>query len=399
MPFQPSAADATSTLLLVHAHPDDESIATGGLILLHRRAGIRVVLITCTAGEEGEIHNLDQGRARPRLGEIRLAELRQASEILGVDRLHLLGYRDSGMAGTAANRHPRSLYSASLGEVAGRIAEVLREERPETVVTYAADGTYGHPDHVRAHQATMAALAVEAAAGRRPRRCLLHTVPRSRVEAAADRISAEGSPTPCWAGVGVPDDEVTTTLDIASVLDRKRAAVAAQRHSAPWRDLRRADRPDDGGDGVPRALRRGGDRGRVRRRVIARPAPQRSDGVLADGEIATFIADGYVAVRQATPGACRDIIWLRPGSAGRAAAMIARPAPRPSWGYPLLPRPAGAGRGRDTPRADMNAPGRLPGCGKRAAGRGSENGGESRRRIGLFAHPARRRSRPAWRRP
>ncbi|HEX4216390.1 MAG TPA: PIG-L family deacetylase [Candidatus Dormibacteraeota bacterium] len=227
MRFQLSAADATSTLLLVHAHPDDESIATGGLILLARRAGMRVVLITCTAGEEGEVHNLDEAEARPRLGEIRLAELRRASDLLGVDRLHLLGYRDSGMAGTATNRHPRSFYGAALGEVAGRVAGVLREERPDTVVTYAADGTYGHPDHIKAHQATMAAITLEAAAGRHPRRCLLHAVPRTRVEAAAGRIRAEGEPHPLLGRLGLPDEEITTTLDITDVLERKRSAVAA----------------------------------------------------------------------------------------------------------------------------------------------------------------------------
>lgn len=227
MLFPTSAADATSTLLLVHAHPDDESIATGGLILLARQAGMRAVLVTCTAGEEGEIHNLDELAARPRLGEIRLSELRRASGLLGVDRLHLLGYRDSGMAGTAANRDPRSLYGAALVEVAGRIAEILREERPDIVVTYDADGTYGHPDHVKAHQATMAALDLEAARGWRPRRCLLHTVARSGVEVAAGRIRTEGEPHLLLGRVGVPDDEITTVLNVTGVLDRKRAAVAA----------------------------------------------------------------------------------------------------------------------------------------------------------------------------
>jgi N-acetyl-1-D-myo-inositol-2-amino-2-deoxy-alpha-D-glucopyranoside deacetylase/mycothiol S-conjugate amidase len=232
MPVHPSAPDRP-TLLLVHAHPDDESIATGGLILLARRAGERVVLVTCTDGGEGEIHNLDPELVRPRLGEVRLEELRRASRILGVDQLHLLGYRDSGMAGAAANRHPRSFHRAPLAHVAARLAGLLREERPATVVTYAADGTYGHPDHVKAHRATMAALALEAEAGWGPRRCYLHAVPRSRVEAAVGRIRDQGSPHPSLARLGVPDQEISLTLDVGPVLEAKRAAVAAHLSQNP----------------------------------------------------------------------------------------------------------------------------------------------------------------------
>src|SRR5438309_226037 len=97
-----------ATLFLVHAHPDDESLATGGVIALAARAGHRVVLVTCTGGEEGATHDPDADAARHRLGEVRAEELRRACAILGVDRLELLGYRDSGMAGTPANRHPDS---------------------------------------------------------------------------------------------------------------------------------------------------------------------------------------------------------------------------------------------------------------------------------------------------
>src|SRR5690242_291644 len=105
----------TQSLLLVHAHPDDESILTGGLILRARDAGHRVVLVTCTGGEEGEIHNLDEA-VRPRLAAVREGELRAACAVLGVDRLVTLGYRDSGMACSAANDHPDSFHRASLDE-------------------------------------------------------------------------------------------------------------------------------------------------------------------------------------------------------------------------------------------------------------------------------------------
>src|SRR5258708_39727450 len=110
------------TLLLVHAHPDEECVATGGVMIRAHQAGHRVVLVTATRGEEGEIHNMDEAGVRPRLGEVRTEELRRAGEILGVDRQEFLGYRDSGMAGTPSNDDPRSFHKASLSETAERLA-------------------------------------------------------------------------------------------------------------------------------------------------------------------------------------------------------------------------------------------------------------------------------------
>src|SRR5215472_4265314 len=103
-----------ATLLLVHAHPDDECIATGGVMLRAHSDGHRVVLVTATRGEEGEIHNMDEAAVRPRLGEVRTEELRRACEILHVDRLAFLDYRDSGMAGRPSNQHPDSFHMAPL---------------------------------------------------------------------------------------------------------------------------------------------------------------------------------------------------------------------------------------------------------------------------------------------
>jgi len=208
------------SLLLVHAHPDDESILTGGAILRAREEGHRVVVITCTGGEEGEVHNLDAA-VRPRLAEVRAGELRAACAILGVDRLELLGYRDSGMAGSPANDHPDSFHRASLDEVAGRLVLLLWAEQPDTVVTYGPDGTYGHPDHVKAHQATRAALDVLRREGWCPARTLWHAVCRSSVERLGPLAH------PAVRAVGIPDGEITTCVDVRPVLQRKRAAVAA----------------------------------------------------------------------------------------------------------------------------------------------------------------------------
>src|SRR5712691_10165881 len=137
-----------ATLLLVHAHPDDEAISTGGVMLKARADGHRVVLVTATRGEVGEIYNMDEDSTRPRLGAVRTAELEHAARILGVNRGEFLDYRDSGMVGTADNENPRSFQQAPLDEAAARLAAILREEKPEVVATYAEDGVYGHPDHI-----------------------------------------------------------------------------------------------------------------------------------------------------------------------------------------------------------------------------------------------------------
>lgn len=155
---------ASLTFLAVHAHPDDEVIATGGTFARYAAEGVRTALVCCTRGEEGEIHDpaLDPVEAAPRLDTIREAELRAAAAILGIGDLRILGYRDSGMAGTPANANPHSFVNADPAEAAGRLAAILRELRPQVVVTYDPNGGYGHPDHKMAHRITR--LAIEQAA-------------------------------------------------------------------------------------------------------------------------------------------------------------------------------------------------------------------------------------------
>jgi LmbE family N-acetylglucosaminyl deacetylase len=218
-----------ATLFLVHAHPDDETISTGGVMLRAKRDGNRIVLITCTAGEEGEIHNMDEAAIRPRLAEVRAAELRRACEILGVDRQEFLGYRDSGMAGSSANRDPASFYASALYGEAARLAGLLAEERPDVVVTYSAEGTYGHPDHVRAHHVTLAALDRLRESGWSPSKLYLHVIPRSFLERMARELAEGGRDG--WAGAsrlaGTPDEEITTRVDVRDLVETKRAAFAA----------------------------------------------------------------------------------------------------------------------------------------------------------------------------
>jgi len=174
---------------------------------------------------------MDERSSRPRLAEIRTAELEAACEILGVDRQEFLDYRDSGMTGAAGNHDSGSFLSAPLQDTRERVAAVLREERPDVVVTYARDGTYGHPDHHKAHTTTMAALELLKNEGWQPTKMYVHVVPRSVVETVVDAARRADIPFPEGLAQiqGVPDDEITTLVDVSDVLDRKLAACVAHR--------------------------------------------------------------------------------------------------------------------------------------------------------------------------
>jgi N-acetyl-1-D-myo-inositol-2-amino-2-deoxy-alpha-D-glucopyranoside deacetylase len=147
-------------LLLVHAHPDDESIGTGATIAKYAAEGARVTLVTCTLGELGEIippslaHLADGDGAR--LGEYRTGELAAACAALGVTDHRFLGgpgrWRDSGMMGTEANDDPRCFWRADTDQAARALLDVIGEVRPQVLVTYDANGYYGHPDHIQAHR-------------------------------------------------------------------------------------------------------------------------------------------------------------------------------------------------------------------------------------------------------
>ena len=219
------------TLLLVHAHPDDEAIATGGIMARSFDSGHRVVLVTATRGEEGEISNMDVEESRPRLGEIRTEELRRALEIIGTSRQEFLGYRDSGMAGTPSNEHPDSFHQAPLSEAGERLAAILRVERPDVVVTYDPMGTYGHPDHIKAHDVTVAALDILKSEGWEPAKFYEHAIPASGMRIMAERMKEAGRPNPFENStlVGIPDEEITTNVDVREYSKRKSDAFKAHR--------------------------------------------------------------------------------------------------------------------------------------------------------------------------
>ena len=147
--------------MTVHAHPDDESIGTGGTMAKGVIAGHRVVLVTCTRGEMGEIvvPEMDTPENHRRLGELRATELERAMAQLGVTEWENLGYHDSDMMGRPGNHDPRSFWRADLDEAAGRLVWLIRRFQPDVITTYNDFGGYGHPDHIRTHDVTVRAFA------------------------------------------------------------------------------------------------------------------------------------------------------------------------------------------------------------------------------------------------
>ncbi|MDQ3760375.1 MAG: N-acetyl-1-D-myo-inositol-2-amino-2-deoxy-alpha-D-glucopyranoside deacetylase [Actinomycetota bacterium] len=231
-------------LLVVHAHPDDETLWTGGMIARYAAAGVAVTLVTCTLGEQGEVLTDElRGLAADRaaqLGGYRVAELRAACAVLGVTDQRFLGgigrWRDSGMvvrpgarASVPADLHPRAFAAGVLDEQVGALVEVLEQVRPQVVVSYGPDGGYGHPDHVRAHQVTMAA------ASQIPEVVRVFWAVQP-VSAVADGIAALHAmpelpfPPPGSDGLpGVDDAEVNTSLDVT---EHRSAVLAAMRAHA-----------------------------------------------------------------------------------------------------------------------------------------------------------------------
>jgi LmbE family N-acetylglucosaminyl deacetylase len=222
-----------ATVVFFHAHPDDECIATGGTMAELSDAGHRVVLVTATRGELGEVHSvLDEGEE---LWQRRTRELDEACRLLGVARQEFLGYRDSGMAGTAANNAPGSFFQADLEEAAGRLAELLAQERPDAFTCYDDHGGYGHPDHVQVHRVGLRAAQLADVP-----RVLMATQNRDQIQALLARATELGTPIADdaedvvdVANIGVPEDLITTAVDVGQYLDRKRAAMRAHASQMP----------------------------------------------------------------------------------------------------------------------------------------------------------------------
>jgi LmbE family N-acetylglucosaminyl deacetylase len=214
------------TLVTFHAHPDDEAIATGGVMARAAAEGHRVVLVVATKGEHGEVDDgiLADGET---LTERRVAETKRAAEILGVHRVEFLGYVDSGMMGTPENDVPGSFWSADRDEAAARLGTILAEERADVLTVYDERGGYGHPDHIQVHRVGIRAaelastpLVYESTINRDHVLRLM----RDHIAEIQEHVDA---PDPDNFDMGVEESEITTTVDVRDFIDRKRAAMAA----------------------------------------------------------------------------------------------------------------------------------------------------------------------------
>ncbi|GGL77792.1 1D-myo-inositol 2-acetamido-2-deoxy-alpha-D-glucopyranoside deacetylase [Streptomyces fumigatiscleroticus] len=209
-------------LLLVHAHPDDESINNGATMARYAAEGAHVTLVTCTLGERGEVIPPElrylTGAA---LGQHRLGELKAAMAELGVADFRLLGgpgrFSDSGMMGLADNDDPDCFWQADVDEAAALLLEVIREVRPQVLVTYDSHGGYGHPDHIQAHRVAMRAVELAADAGCPVARVYWNRVPRTVAEQAFDRLRDDLP--------GLPFGKAATLDDVPGVVDDARITV------------------------------------------------------------------------------------------------------------------------------------------------------------------------------
>ncbi|MGW1805190.1 N-acetyl-1-D-myo-inositol-2-amino-2-deoxy-alpha-D-glucopyranoside deacetylase [Streptomyces sp. NPDC002078] len=226
-------------LLLVHAHPDDESINNGATMARYAAEGVHVTLVTCTLGERGEVIPPElRHLTGPALGAHRRGELAAAVRALGVTDARLLGgagrYGDSGMMGIPDNADPGCFWQADLDEAAGHLAGVILEIRPQVLVTYDDNGGYGHPDHIQAHRVAMCAVDLAAERGHRIAKVYWNRVPRSVAEDAFARLQDELAVLPFEKSAtvadvpGVVDDErVTTVVDGSAHAAAKAAAMRA----------------------------------------------------------------------------------------------------------------------------------------------------------------------------
>ena len=235
------------SLLLVHAHPDDETINNGATMAKYVSEGVRVTLVTCTRGEEGEVlvpELADLASSKSdQLGKHREGELANAMAALGVKDFRFLGapevsYRDSGMLGTEPNNRSDVFWQAGLDDAASHLVKIIREVKPQVLVTYDEFGGYGHPDHIQAHRVAMRAaeLASDPTYGTggawEISKIYWNTMPRSVIQEGIDKMKEFGS---SFFGAesaddlpfAKPDELVTTLIDGTAFIDAKMAAMAS----------------------------------------------------------------------------------------------------------------------------------------------------------------------------
>ena len=232
---------AAKRLLLVHAHPDDETINNGVTMAKYSALGAQVTLVTCTRGEEGEVlvnelANLASDKD-DKLGEHREIELKDAMDELGIKDFRFLGapskkWRDSGMMGTPANDRDDVFWQADLDEASNELVKIILEIKPQVLITYDEFGGYGHPDHIKAHRVAMRAAELAANQGWQVNKIYWNTMPRSVIQMGIEKMKEVGSD---FFGAesaddlpfAKPDELVSTVVNAPEYVPAKLAAMKA----------------------------------------------------------------------------------------------------------------------------------------------------------------------------
>ncbi|HEY0521123.1 MAG TPA: PIG-L family deacetylase [Ilumatobacteraceae bacterium] len=222
------------TLVCFHAHPDDESISTGGTLARASAEGHRVVVVIATNGEYGEVpDDLDDGET---LADRRRAETARSAAALGVDRIEWLGYKDSGMTGWEQNSDPESFLQADVDEAAERLAKILVDENPDVLTVYDWHGNYGHPDHIKVHTVGYRAADIAGTP-----KVLEATMNREHIVRLIEMARASGAPIsedddfdPNGGAddgnpFGTAEAEITYAVDVTKYIAAKRESLRAHR--------------------------------------------------------------------------------------------------------------------------------------------------------------------------
>jgi N-acetyl-1-D-myo-inositol-2-amino-2-deoxy-alpha-D-glucopyranoside deacetylase len=232
---------AAKRLLLVHAHPDDETINNGVTMAKYAASGAQVTLVTCTRGEEGEVlvtelANLASDKD-DKLGEHREVELKDAMAQLGINDFRFLGdpnkkWRDSGMMGTPQNERGNVFWQADLDEASQELVKIILEIKPQVLITYDEFGGYGHPDHIKAHQVAMRATELAAEQGWQVSKIYWNTIPRSVIQMGIEKMKEVGSDFFGAQSVdelpfAKPDELATTVVNAPEYVPQKLAAMKA----------------------------------------------------------------------------------------------------------------------------------------------------------------------------
>lgn len=217
------------TLVLLHAHPDDEASSTAGTAARAVAEGHRVVLVVATDGAYGEVPgDLGEGET---LVDRRRAETARSADVLGIARVAWLGYRDSGMTGWVQNADPLSFHMAPLDEAAERLAAILRDERADVLTAYDWHGVYGHPDHIKVHtvghraaQLAGTAKVFDATMNRTLMGAMLRQANESGLADLGDNFDPDG-PADDGNPFGSPESEISLHVDVSAYIELKRESI------------------------------------------------------------------------------------------------------------------------------------------------------------------------------